>query len=80
MKTFLLDEDRNAERLLREHPAKEQGSYVHPKIGVAEHVFTEDEIQTALAPYFTIHKLVKSHRHKGPRAKRRSMSIYAKRI
>ena len=77
LKTFLLDEDRNAERLLREHPAKEHGSYVHPKIGVAEHVFTEDEIRNVLAPYFTIHKLVKSQRHKGPRAKRRSMSIYA---
>lgn len=77
LKTFLLDEDRNALRLLREHPAKEKNSYIHPKIGVAEHVFTEDEIRTALAPCFTIHKIMKSHRHKGPRAKRRSMSIYA---
>ncbi|MCR4306831.1 MAG: class I SAM-dependent methyltransferase, partial [Candidatus Yonathbacteria bacterium] len=29
LKTFLLDEDRHAERLLREHPGKEAGSYVH---------------------------------------------------
>lgn len=79
LKTFLLDEDEHAERLLKENPADEAGSYIHPKIGVAEHVFTEDEIRKVLEPYFTIHKIEKSHRHRasGKAFKRRSMSVYA---
>ncbi|MBI5005297.1 MAG: class I SAM-dependent methyltransferase [Candidatus Lloydbacteria bacterium] len=78
-KTFLLDEDIHAARLLREYPAPESGSYIHPEIGKAEHVFTEDEIITLLSPYFTIRKITKSHRHKikGRAAKRRSISVYA---
>lgn len=78
-KTFLLDEDNHAARLLREHPADEPGSYIHPKIGVAEHVFTEDEIIEMLGEEFYIHKITKSHRHKahGAGAKRRSISVYA---
>ncbi|KKU68307.1 MAG: Methylase involved in ubiquinone/menaquinone biosynthesis [Parcubacteria group bacterium GW2011_GWA2_47_16] len=78
-KTFLLDEDLHAKRMLRENPANEAGSYIHPKIGVAEHVFTEEEATEALAPNFTIHKITKSHGHRGPLGKRRSMSIYAER-
>ncbi|MDO8482245.1 MAG: class I SAM-dependent methyltransferase [bacterium] len=78
-KTFLLDEDDHAKRMLRESPADEVGSYIHPKIGVAEHVFTEEEVTDALAPHFTIHKITKSHGHRGPSGKRRSMSIYAER-
>ena len=78
-KTFLLDEDNHAARLLRDHPADEPGSYIHPKIGVAEHVFTEDEILELLGDEFYIHKVTKSHRHKahGSGAKRRSISVYA---
>jgi SAM-dependent methyltransferase len=79
-KTFLLDEDRHAKRLLNEHPAGEEGSYIHPEIRVAEHVFTEEEIVGLLSPHFTIHKIQKSHGHlrKGA-AKRRSISVYAER-
>lgn len=79
LKTFLREEDKNAEELLREHPAEEEGSYIHPKIGVPEHVFWEDEIVAELEPYFTIHKVLKSHRHlsHGRAFKRRSISIYA---
>lgn len=78
-KTFLLDEDNHAARLLREHPADEPGSYIHPAIGVAEHVFTEDEIMEMLGDEFYVHKVTKSHRHKAPgsAAKRRSISVYA---
>jgi SAM-dependent methyltransferase len=82
-KTFLRDEDIHAERLLRERPAKEKGSYIHPKIGVAEHVFTEDEIEDMLKDNFIVHKMLRSHRHRDERghaAKRRSISIYAERI
>ena len=80
-KTFLLDEDRHAKHLLEEHPAEEAGTYIHPKIGVAEHVFTEDEITELLSPYFHIHKMSPSHGHlRGGKAhKRRSISVWAQR-
>lgn len=81
-KTFLLDGDMHALRLLREHPAEEPGSYIHPAIGAPEHVFTEDEINDLLAEDFFIHKITKSHRHKAPgsAAKRRSISVYAQKM
>lgn len=79
-KTFLRDEDKHAERLLRENPASEPGSYIHPKIGVAEHVFTESEIEDFLKDHFFIHKITKSHRHRERLAKRRSISVYAQKI
>lgn len=81
-KTFLLDGDTHAERLLREHPAEEPGTYIHPAIGVAEHVFTENEINELLHEDFFIHKVTKSHRHKalGGAAKRRSISVYAEKM
>ena len=75
LKTFLRDEDTHAARLLREHPAEESGSYIHPEIGVSEHVFTEEEIGAALGAHFTVHKILKSHRHR--EGKRRSISLYA---
>ena len=80
-KTFLLEEDKNAAELLREHPGSEPGSYVHPQIGVEEHVFTKSEIEELLEPYFTIHKTYASHNHlrQGQAYKRRSISVYAQR-
>ncbi|MSU54920.1 MAG: class I SAM-dependent methyltransferase [Candidatus Taylorbacteria bacterium] len=80
-KTFLRDEDEHAERLLKESPAGESGSYIHPKIGVAEHVYTENEISKLLDENFDILKITKSHSHlrRGQAFKRRSMSIYAQR-
>ncbi len=82
LKTFLRDEDEHAERLLRESPAEEAGSYIHPKIGLAEHVFTETEIDQALAGKFHVEKTLKSHGHlrKGSGGKRRSISVYAQKI
>lgn len=78
MKTFLRDDDIHVERLIEEYPAPEEGSYIHPEIGVAEHVFTEQEITEDLSELFFIHKVTKSHRHKiDTGSKRRSMSIYA---
>lgn len=78
-KTFLKEGDRNVTRLLKEHPGSETGSYIHPEIGVEEHVFTEAEIEDMLAENFTIHRMIRSHGHlKGGRAhKRRSISVYA---
>ena len=80
LKTFLLDEDTHAARLLRDNPADEPGTYMHPSIGVPEHVFTEDEIIEMLGEEFYIHKITKSHRHKSAGAKRRSISVYAQKL
>lgn len=79
-KTFLKDEDIHTKRLLADHPGTETGTYIHPRIGVAEYVPTEQAVIESLTPYFTIHKVIKSHRHKGSVAKRRSICIYAERI
>ncbi|MEX0931194.1 MAG: class I SAM-dependent methyltransferase [Candidatus Paceibacterota bacterium] len=79
-KTFLLNEDKHAERLLAEHPGEEKNTYIHPEIGVAEHVFTVDEIEELLGNNFIIHKVLKSHGHKRKSGgKRRSVSVYAER-
>jgi SAM-dependent methyltransferase len=80
LKTFLLDEDRHAARMLTENPGAETQTYIHPKIGVAEYVPTESDMETAYAPFFSIEKVLKSHRHKGPHGKRRSMSVYLQKI
>lgn len=85
-KTFLRDEDAHAEQLLREAPSGEEGTYIHPRIGVAEHVFAETEIVDLLSKDFSIFKISRSHRHlsrdkKGRLAgKRRSVSVYAQKI
>jgi SAM-dependent methyltransferase len=75
-KTFLLDEDRNARRMIKENPAGEENTYIHPEIGVAEHVSTEDEIETLYGAQFEIKKIERSHRHTGKFAKRRSITVY----
>lgn len=77
-KTFLLDEDKHAARLLKENPGPEAHSYIHPVIGVPEYVFGEDDLITLLEKRFTVQKVLKSHGHlrKGDDAKRRSISLY----
>lgn len=79
MKTFLKDEDRHTERLLKEFPGKEEGSYIHPVMGVPEYVYSEDELVKFLGEKFLIRKVSRSHRHtvKGGAGKRRTISIYA---
>ncbi len=79
-KTFLLDEDKHAYRLLEENPGSEKNTYIHPEIGVAEHVFTVEEMESLLGENFIIHKVLKSHGHKRKSGgKRRSVSLYAER-
>ena len=82
-KTFLLDGDRNAKKLLKDHPCPsgEAHTYIHPHMGVAEHVSTADDIIESYADYFTIHKMAKSHNHvkNGKANKRRSVSVYMER-
>lgn len=76
LKTFLLDEDRNARRMIKENPSGETNTYIHPEIGVAEHVATEEELESLYGEKFEIKKIERSHRHKGRYAKRRSITLY----
>lgn len=75
-KTFLLDEDSHAKRLLKENPADEKNTYIHPLIGMAEHVSTEQDIEDVYGSKFIVHKIYKSHRHTGKGGKRRSIAVY----
>jgi SAM-dependent methyltransferase len=78
-KSFLADEDIHTRRLLREHPADEEGAYIHPEMGVYEYVWTQEAVEEFFAGDFELHKFNKSHRHilkKGKPGKRRTFSAY----
>lgn len=79
MKTFLKDEDLHTARLIKDHPGQETGSYIHPVMGVAEYVYSEEELVAFLSEKFLVRKVYRSHRHatKGGAGKRRTISIYA---
>ena len=81
LKTFLADEDLHVRRLLRDNPADEEWSYMHPALGVFEHVWTEERLREFLAPNFVIHKIEKSHKHmiRGKAWKRRYIVMYCER-
>ncbi len=78
MKTFLKDGDLHTERLLKEHPGTEPGTYIHPVMGVAEYVYTEDELVAFLSEKFIVRKIYRSHKHvsRGKARKRRTISLY----
>jgi SAM-dependent methyltransferase len=79
MKTFLADDDLHTRRLLKDAPAAEENAYIHPVIGVAEYVYSEEVLTTFLREKFIIHKIYRSHKHRlhGRARKRRTISIYA---
>jgi len=79
MKTFLKDEDLHTARLLKDHPGPEEGSYIHPVMGVPEYVYSEDELVGFLGEKFIIRKISRSHRHRTKKGagKRRTISVYA---
>ncbi|MFT7507345.1 MAG: SAM-dependent methyltransferase [Acidimicrobiales bacterium] len=79
MKTFLKDGDIHTARLIEEKPGTEESSYIHPVIGVQEHVYSEDELIDFLGEKFVIHRTYPSHKHKskGKARKRRTISVYA---
>ncbi len=84
LKTFVLEGDQHASRMIREYrtPDKEHNSYIHPRMKVLEHVFTQTEIEELFAPYFIIHKMIKSYKHitkDGKPHKRRTISVYLER-
>jgi len=78
-KSFLLDDDAHAKRLLREAPGAEPGMYIHPEIHNSEYVWTEEALREFFEPYFTVHRLEKSFKHKhadGSPWKRRTIIAY----
>lgn len=78
-KSFLLDDDLNAERMLRESPGPEIGMYMHPEIGAPEYVWTEHALREFFDGYLTIHKIEKSFKHRhadGSAWKRRTICAY----
>jgi len=79
MKTFLKDGDLHTKRLIAERPGTEEGSYIHPVMGVAEYVYSEEELVDFLAEKFIVHKIYRSHKHafRGQAVKRRTITIYA---
>lgn len=79
MKTFLKDGDLHTRRLIEEYPGKEEGTYIHPVMGVAEYVYTEEELVAFLSEKFIVRKIYRSHKHisRGKARKRRTISIYA---
>jgi SAM-dependent methyltransferase len=79
MKTFLKDEDIHTKRLLSERPGSETGTYIHPVMGVAEYVYSEEELINFLSERFIVHKIYRSHKHSfhGQARKRRTITIYA---
>lgn len=79
MKTFLRDEDSHTERLLKDSPGPEEGSYIHPVMGVPEYVYYEEDLREFLSEKFIVRQIYRSHRHKSKdgRGKRRTISIYA---
>jgi hypothetical protein len=80
MKTHLGDGDLHTKRLLAEVPAKEPQTYIHPVMGVPEHVYFEEDLRAFLEPTFSIEKVYRSHKHvsRGRARKRRTITVYAR--
>lgn len=78
LKTFLRDEDLHTERLLKDYPGEEPGTYIHPVIGTPEHTYFEAELLEFYGAKFIVHKLYRSHQHRsqGQARKRRTTSLY----
>ncbi len=79
MKTFLRDQDLHTKRLIKDFPGKENGTYIHPVMGVQEYVYSEKDLLEFLREKFIIRKVYRSHKHirKGKAYKRRTIVIYA---
>lgn len=80
MKTHLGDGDLHTKRLLAQVPAKEPNTYIHPVMGVPEHVYFETALEEFLEPDFDICKVYRSHKHisRGRARKRRTITVYAR--
>lgn len=80
LKTHLGDGDLHTRRLLADAPAKESNTYIHPVMGVPEHVYFEEPLMEFLGERFEIQKIYRSHKHisKGQARKRRTIAVYAR--
>lgn len=78
LKSFLKEEDRHTERLLRDNPAGEEDSYIHPEHGTYEHVWAEDKMRTFFGEFFDVDKMERSGKHlmNGKAFKRRHFVAY----
>lgn len=81
-KSFLLEDDAHARRLLREHGTGEAGTYHHPEFDQDEHVWTIEELENFFRPQFEIHKILKSHKHRsrGRAFRRRTFTAYLEKM
>ena len=81
-KSFLADQDLHARRLLKESPADEKDSYIHPKLGVYEHVWTEEALHEFFSSHFEIRKIERSFKHmrRGRAFKRRTIVAYLQKV
>ena len=77
-KSFLADQDLHVKRLLKENPADEKDAYIHPSLGLYEHVWTDVTLHEFFSPYFDIQKIERSHKHMkdGKAFKRRTVTAY----
>lgn len=82
-KSFLSEEDLNVKWLLREHPADEEGAYIHPEFGVYEYTWTLETLREFFEPCFEIKRVDKSHRHldrQGRPNKRRTITAVMQKL
>ncbi len=81
LKSFLKEEDKHTERLLRENSAGEDDAYIHPEHGTYEHVWAEEKLKKFFAPYFELEKIERSGKHlmNGRAFKRRHFVAYFRR-
>lgn len=80
LKSLLLDDDIHAKNMIREFGANagEANSYIHPTMGIFEHVPTEEELIEFYKDDFEIEKIERSHAHtiNGRANKRRYIVMY----
>jgi SAM-dependent methyltransferase len=77
-KSFLSEEDMHVKRLLKDYPADEKDSYIHPEIGVLEHVWNGESLHEFFSNDFAIEKIERSFKHirDGKPWKRRTVCAY----
>lgn len=77
-KSFLAEEDMHVKRLLKENPADEKDSYIHPTLKLYEHVWTTDSLHEFFSEYLSIEKIERSFKHirDGKAWKRRTVTVY----
>jgi SAM-dependent methyltransferase len=80
LKSLLLDDDSHAKQMIKDYGANagEENSYIHPTMGIFEHVPTEEELVKFYEEDFYIDKIERSfaHRVNGRANKRRYIVMY----